>query len=67
MTSDCPDTDASPREQREGLQPEPDSVTNVCIFSTGNHSESLWSDQEQKNTFLLTEHRQIQAANFTTV
>lgn len=56
MTSDCPDPDASQREQRVLLQPEPDSVTNVCIFSTGNHSVSLRSDQEQKNTFLLTEH-----------
>lgn len=63
-TSDCPDPDTSQRERRVGLKPEPDSITNVCIFSTGNHSKSLWSDQEQKNTFLLTEHRWIQAVSF---
>lgn len=64
MTSDCPCADASLGERREGPQLEPDSVTNVCIFSTGNHSEvsSVWSGTE--NTFLLTEQRQIQAAKF---
>lgn len=66
MTSDCPDSDTSQREQREGPQPEPDSVTNVCIFSAGNRSVSLWSDQEQKNTFLLTEHCKNPGDHFLT-
>lgn len=64
MTSDCADTDTSPWEQRDGLQPESDSVTNVCVFSTGNHCKSLRPDQEQKTTFLLTEHCQTQASIF---
>lgn len=64
MTFDCPDADASQREQREGPQPEPDNVIKVCIFSTGNLSESLCSDQEQKTLFLLTEFHQIQTVIF---
>lgn len=66
MTFDCPDSSTSQRERREEQQPEHDSVANRNIFSTGNGSEPLWSGQEQKNTFLLTERRQIQAGNFLT-
>lgn len=63
MNSDCPDRDRSPREQREGQQPEPDSVTNVCIFSTGNHSwvSLVWSWTERH---FPVEDCQFQAANF---
>lgn len=64
VTFDRPDSSKSQREQREEQQPEHDSVASGNIFSTGNGSEPLWSGQEQKNTFLLTERHQIQAGNF---
>lgn len=40
------------------------TASMFAFFSTGNHSESHRSDQEQKNTFLLAEHRQTQADSF---
>lgn len=54
MTSDCPVADTSQRNQPEGPQTEPDNVTDVCVFSTGNHCESFQADQEQKKQKTLS-------------
>lgn len=51
-TPACPQADASLRDRREGPQCEADSVTNVCLFSTGNRCVCVISqDQEPNKSF----------------
>lgn len=63
-TSVCPHADASLRDQWEGPQCEADSVTKVCLFSTGNCCVSLISQDQELNKKLSCWYRHTHSMTF---